>query len=191
MVISNGGTVEELGGWAIRTLNGSIASTENEERLAADLNLKLPTMIFDSSVLELRRLSSNFSLSFNAHDALAGVGPADPSIQVRAAANWEGKSDRTDVGITKLRNASDWTFTTKYAGTFTGSVRYAPNDRSSELVEIDYDALRNVDIPIRLFSEVILFEDELDDNGTASYKVRIVSPSLSNYAFLVVAVPCC
>lgn len=38
---------------------------------------------------------------------------------------------------------------------------------------IDYDALRNTDIPILFASQVILFEDELDDNGIASYKVRI------------------
>lgn len=160
-------------GWSIRAEKGSIASTAREDELAADLGIKLPGMLFDTSALVLSHAASRLSLSFRAADALRGVGPVDDAIKVRAAKVWDRRA-APDVEIGVLENASDWTFTTRYPGTVArdggGAVEFL---RGNDGGGIDYEMLKRTDVPILYFNEVIFFEDELDDNGTASYKVRI------------------
>ncbi|KAI0567458.1 TIP41-like protein [Gracilaria domingensis] len=183
--------------WTIQAVERHIASTAVEEQMSNLLGIKLPGMLFDSNTLCLRfapkRASASadtqqaFELSFTALDALKMVGNADPSIRVRAAVCWEGKNRRSDVEVTKIEHASDWTFSTKYKGTIKPSPSVTSVETTSavtefdvqqladsnSLVSIDYNALRNTQLPILYSSHIILFEDELDDNGTASYKVRI------------------
>lgn len=187
--------------WSVRNSEAAIVTTAVEEQMAEQLNIKLPGMLFANNSLELifsptssQQLENTsvdsippFKLSFTARGALRMVGLADPNIRVRAAACWEGKNERSDVEISTIEEASDWTFSTKYPGTIENIAYTSPsNDTSASekstgnrpLVPIDYDALRNTELPIVFSSQVILFEDELDDNGTASYKVRIrVMPS--------------
>lgn len=193
----------DIGHWQITSAQRPIAATAVEDRLAADLSIKLPAMLFDCSTLQLQYrppspLSAEsvpaFELVFSAIDALRMVGEADPNIKVKAADKWGAKTDRHDVEISTIDKASDWTFSTRYPGTVTASRNsmdelsptWAPSSGhiygnsvasgdsvQSPLVPIDYDVLRNMELPILFSSEVILFEDELDDNGVASYKVRI------------------
>lgn len=193
----------DIQGWAIRSVQRAIAASVVEEELTQQLGIKLPGMLFDKSSLHLRYQSPEsgdnvpqptFELVFDTVDALRMVGDADPNIKVMAAEKWDSKSDRSDVEITTIEKASDWTFSTRYPGTVktlgnnldeltpswvssldseTGDIDKDRPDAGSPLVRIDYDALRNTDLPILFSSQVILFEDELDDNGTASYKVRI------------------
>lgn len=191
----------DIRGWEIRTTHQAIANSTVEEELAQQLGIKLPGMLFDKSCLKLqyRNFSSatdahqpTFELLFNAVDALKMVGEADPNIKVKAAEKWDAKTDRDDVEITTIEKASDWTFSTRYPGTVkkAGSnwdglaPGWTPNAEGAasnaetitpggSLVAVDYNALRNTDIPILFSSEVILFEDELDDNGIASHRVRI------------------
>lgn len=202
------GTGIDISGWHISSAQLPIATTAVEDRLADDLGIKLPAMLFDRSTLRLEHVSpsaaqgqaeQSFQLVFSAVDALRMVGDADPNIKVKAAVKWGEKTDRDDVEITTIDKASDWTFSTRYPGTVTASqnpidqlsptwepmsqhLHIAPGsprqNPQSALVPIDYDVLRNTELPILFSSEVILFEDELDDNGVASFKVRIrVMPS--------------
>lgn len=161
-----------IGGWEICVTNHGMSSSASEDALSASLGLKLPTMVFPSSSLTLTRPTGGpLSLSFCAADALADVGPADPGVRVRAASAWEGKSERTDVAVSKLEDGGgDWTFTTGYAGT----LKNASESEGETTQEIEYEMLKDTSVPIRFFGETVLFEDELDDNGVASYKVRIV-----------------
>ena len=50
-----------------------------------------------------------------------------------------------------------------------GNFRWEPTEE-----RIDYEKLRERE-PIKFFDEVILFEDELDDNGCSKLSVKIVS----------------
>lgn len=159
----------QIAGWTILRTEKPIANTAAEEKLTDELNIKLPSMLFDQSNLTLSL--SKFQLSFDTINALRMVGKADPQIKVQAAARWTSKKKRSDVEITTLQHASDWTFSTKYKGTLTSTK--TTNDNNNVEYKIDYDALRDTTLPILFSSQVILFEDELDDNGTASYKVRI------------------
>lgn len=165
------------GGWTIRSVKKAIANTSREEQLTQQLRIKLPAMLFDANGLHVEHQPTGFRLTFNAVDALKLVGQADPNIKVKAAARWSSSNKhRSDVEITTIEHASDWTFTTAYSGSVSQSC-VTPSTQP-DIVPIDYDALRDVTLPILYSSEVVLFEDELDDNGTASYRVRVrVMPS--------------
>ena len=73
-----------------------------------------------------------------------------------------------------MDKASDWTFGTKYGGHFEVAGGGAVAVRGSER-ELDWGELKRRDLRIVWWKELILFEDELDDNGEAVYSVRIVS----------------
>lgn len=185
----------EIGQWTICSVKNPIANTSVEDQLSKELDIKLPSMLFDRSLLEFvhnthtgtqpdtTSKDGQFQLTFDAVSALRMVGTADPNIKVKVAARWASNKARDDVEIMTLTHASDWTFSTKYGGTInvtdeSGRIKSSKSATSSDLVGVDYDALRDTNLPILFSSEVILFEDELDDNGTASYKVRVrVMPS--------------
>lgn len=193
--LSNDGTRIEIGEWTICSVKKPIANTSQEDKLRKELEIKLPAMLFDQSLLKLSHHShvgtnlhttsgeGRFHLTFNAVNALRMVGTTDPNIKVKVAAQWASNKARDDVEIMTLTHASDWTFSTKYGGTINvtgkfGGIKSSSTVDLSDVVGVDYDALRDTSLPILFSSEVILFEDELDDNGTASYKVRIrVMPS--------------
>lgn len=175
----------ETHGWRFTSRNGPILSSAREANVSSDLDIKLPAMLFDDNYLEIKHERSHFQLSFCARAALRHVGRADPTIQVKAANSWRDRPYRSKAGI--LENASDWTFTTHYPGTtlFVSSIQQqsskttdifsSKHSRDTSKQYIDYASLRNVDVPILFFKDMILFEDELDDNGVSIYRVRIVS----------------
>ena len=76
--------------------------------------------------------------------------------------------------IHKVVNPYDWTFTPRdYRGTLHGAVlKVAPASAASDA--IDYALLRLPE-QILFYDEVILYEDELDDNGCAKLSAKIVS----------------
>lgn len=154
-------------GWAVRCAQGGIASSGTEAALGAELGITLPGMLFSDGYLEC--VCEGAELSFRAVDALRGVQGVDPAVKVRAAAAWSERRRRE--GIAEVEGGSDWTFTTRYGGDLRIGGHLAVAGGGS--LGVDYEELRRVDIPILFASEVVLFEDELDDNGTASYKVRI------------------
>lgn len=178
---NNAGKGISIQEWRIFSAERPIANSIREEELRLQLGIKLPSMLFDESVVQITHSGTRFKLLFTAIDALKMVGEADPNIKVRAAEKWMSKGNRNDVEITTIEHASDWTFSTEYAGTLTkpdldlsrtsdmGAIDYS--DR--QLSAIDYNALRDTTLPILFSSEVVLFEDELDDNGIASLRVRL------------------
>ena len=91
-------------------------------------------------------------------------------------------------------SARDWTFTTHYAG-FVGRVGDAAGEVRPVRVEpcserIDLAVLRRPD-PILWNATIVLFEDELDDNGVAQYNVKVVSlRSVASALFLRDALCC-
>lgn len=182
--LSTDGNGIDIAGWTIRSVEKAIANTTAEEQLSKELKIKLPSMLFDQSRLSLSytpsRKTANreqFGLNFDAVSALRLVGEADPKIKVKAAAQWASNKRRKDVEVRTINQASDWTFSTKYGGHLvmdTETSRIENSDKGqTDLKVIDYEALRDTKLPILFSSQVVLYEDELDDNGTASYKVRI------------------
>jgi type 2A phosphatase activator TIP41 len=164
----------------MRCSRGAIVSSAEDASLTASLGIKLPGMTFPSNSVSLAHSPSGFEIKFSAENALELVGPADPKVQVVAAELWKRRKGREDVP--ELVGASDWTFTTRYAGT----VKRVEGCEGQGDVGIDYENLRRIDVPILFFDEVILFEDELDDQGHSSYIVRLVRTPIHPDLFLCV-----
>ena len=91
------------------------------------------------------------------------------SIKVSVAHKWTKQRDGVDIKKEALK-PYDWTFSTFYSGTCDQDVVLPTNER------IDIAKL-SVPEPILFYDEVLLYEDELGDNGTGiiSVKVRVMS----------------
>ncbi|CAN8229468.1 unnamed protein product [Cochlearia groenlandica] len=173
-----------IGGWEIETLRGtiltSLAVQEWEDKLKTSY---LPEMVFGENALVLKHLGSDTKIHFNAFDALAGWKQEGiPPVQVPAAAQWKFRSKPSKQVILDY----DYTFTTPYCG----SEVTKENKGTKENVEgeaslqwedceerIDLDALSRKE-PILFYDEVVLYEDELADNGVSLLTVKVrVMPS--------------
>ncbi|KAK4531789.1 hypothetical protein CCYA_CCYA09G2646 [Cyanidiococcus yangmingshanensis] len=136
-------------------------------------------MLFANNHLFLERCRSDRAhdvyepvLRFNAVDALEAVrpAPAEP-VQVRDASTWQQQESR--VVRTPLLVSTDWTFTTTYAGTLIGRL---PPDRWRNVPVADglpISELQRQDLPVAFYTELVLFEDELDDQGVSRYTVKL------------------
>lgn len=135
----------------------------------------------------IRHSTSGIKLHFNAFDALTGWKKEDlPAVEVPAAAKWK---DRSQPSLEILMNY-DYTFTTPYCGseTIETTIELDGGEISKEGTssicwedceeKIDVSALAPKE-PIIFYDEVILYEDELSDNGTSllTVKVRVMPNS--------------
>lgn len=175
-------------GWEIETLNRPILNSANLHQWESKLGTThLPEMVFGGSCLVLRHASSGIKIHFNAFDALMGwKQEALPAVEVPAAAKWK---DRSKPSLEILMDY-DYTFTTPYCGSqaivtnaeFDGGE--IPKEGDSDIYwedcieKIDASALASKE-PILFYDEVILYEDELSDNGTSllTVKVRVMPNS--------------
>ncbi|XP_006650628.1 TIP41-like protein [Oryza brachyantha] len=167
-------------GWVIQSHNGPILNSASLQRFEDKLQTThLPEMVFGESFLSLQHAQTGIRLYFNALDALkAWKQEALPPVEVPAAAKWKFRSKPSDQVILDY----DYTFTTLYCGS--DAVVQNPDtmhtslDESSNLCwedtedRIDLVALSAKE-PILFYDEVILYEDELADNGISFLTVRV------------------
>ncbi|XP_010437640.1 PREDICTED: TIP41-like protein isoform X1 [Camelina sativa] len=175
-------------GWEIETLRGtiltSLAVEEWEEKLRTS---HLPEMVFGENALVLKHLGSNAKIHFNAFDALAGWKQEGlPPVEVPAAAQWKFRSKPSQQVILDY----DYTFTTPYCGSEVtekdkeAQVETKANTKGEASLQwencedqIDLAAL-SLKEPILFYDEVVLYEDELADNGVSLLTVKVrVMPS--------------
>lgn len=124
----------------------------------------LPEMVFPQNKLRLCH-STGFIIEFNALDALKLVVVGSMPVRVACSEDW--KLTRRGTGFTENHlHPFDWTFSTEYSGTLLGEYRLEATDQ-----QIDIEKLK-VREEILFFKEVILFEDELHDNGIALSSVK-------------------
>ncbi|XP_076936991.1 TIP41-like protein [Bidens hawaiensis] len=174
-------------GWEIESSNRSCLTSLNlqswEEKLETS---HLPEMIFGDSSLVLKHLSSGTKIHFNAFDALVGWKKESlPPVEVPAAAQWKFRSKPFEQIILDY----DYTFTTPYSGSETVEASNGVNvEGNNRLKWDDCDERINVAAltakePILFYDEVVLYEDELADNGVSLLTVKVrVMPS---YWFLL------
>ena len=86
--------------------------------------------------------------------------------QVPCAEKWKNRVDAEGRPITSVSFNYDWTYTTFYEG----SLETSSKDSGSK--GIDYEHLRRRD-PILWNDDIVLYEAELDDNGTSELRVKI------------------
>ncbi|KND01141.1 uncharacterized protein SPPG_04232, partial [Spizellomyces punctatus DAOM BR117] len=176
VLIANGQeTGIKLNGWTITTRKAPIYNSSELDRASQELPIPNPEMLFGNNHLSLCH-ESGLQITFKAIDALKRV-DASPAaaegIKVAYADHWSQKSAAAHEKIKDVVKPYDWTYTTDYTGTIesTGS-EFKP---SEELIDIE--RLKRPD-PIMFYDELILYEDELADNGTAILSLRVrVMPS--------------
>ncbi|PSS26127.1 TIP41-like protein [Actinidia chinensis var. chinensis] len=175
-------------GWEIESRNRPILNSPHLQQWECKLQTShLPEMVFGDSCLALKHINSGTKIHFNAFDALTGwKEEALPPVEVPAAAKWKFRSKPFQQVILNY----DYTFTTPYCGSETREIseQLGSNVTSDEgncclywedcNEQIDVAALASKE-PILFYDEVILYEDELADNGVSllTVKVRVMPTS--------------
>ncbi|KAJ6083776.1 hypothetical protein N7467_007911 [Penicillium canescens] len=161
-------------------INGFVISTQKLPILKADpieeMTLKLgiapPEMIFGDNYVAIESEQGDWGINFNAFDALDLVDKTGQSmLQVAYSREWQKSREKTHEGIKEVVKPFDWSYSTDYKGTL------HPNSRPFEETtkSIPIELLKRPD-PIVFFDEVVLYEDELADNGITmlSCKIRVM-----------------
>jgi len=172
------------GKWKIRCVKSHILTKDQEKVFTESLNLhKIPDMTFASNTLEITRCDggeSPLSLAFTALEALKcvddGGGGSSSSRIIKVAMSEEWLKARQESShLHQILHKFDWTFSPfDYRGHSgdSSSGKWQPTTE-----RIDYEKLKEKE-RILFYEEVILFEDELDDNGCSKLSAKIrVMPS--------------
>ena len=134
-----------------------------------------PAMIFGNNFVSIEHAASCWSINFNAFDALDRVDKTGQArLQVAHSGEWQKSREHHHEGIKEIVKPFDWSYTTDYKGTASREPAFQPSD-----AEIPVELLKRPD-PIRFFDEIMLYEDELADNGIAmlSCKIRVMPDRL-------------
>uniref|UniRef100_A0A093XQN1 TIP41-like protein n=1 Tax=Talaromyces marneffei PM1 TaxID=1077442 RepID=A0A093XQN1_TALMA len=119
---------------------------------------------------------SGWGISFNTFDALDKVDKTGAAmLKVAYSKEWQKSRERTHDGIKEVVKPFDWSYSTDYKGTEKpDAAPLSPSD-----VEIPIELLKRPD-PILFFDDVMLYEDELADNGISmlSCKIRVMPDRL-------------
>lgn len=166
--------------WKITTRKEPILKADPIEALNNDIGIPIPEMIFGDNFVSVTHLPSQWTLNFNARDALNRVSKNEEGmLQVAVAEEWkkdrrgqlDGKGDAVlGMGVKGVVKPFDWSYSTDYAGT-THAKDAAWRPAGEEEV-IRTDLLSRQD-PILFFDAVDLYEDELADNGITLLKIKV------------------
>ncbi|CAG8659801.1 5389_t:CDS:10 [Cetraspora pellucida] len=141
-------------GWTISTTKLPIFSSQEIDRVQKEISIPLPEMFFGNNKL---RVTNEHGVVFELSpvDSLKFIDATDEGgnkVKVAYSEEWKHKSAKNHGYIKDVVKPYDWTYSTSY----------------SEKLKLPE--------PILFYDEVILFEDELADNGTAilNAKVRVM-----------------
>jgi len=175
----------EQSGWRVHAPKGGILSKEEVDEWEAEL-FALPEQTFSATRLQIDHAASGLRLELTAREALRACLGQTACAELPYADKWKGKEgmDTALFGTIKAQDSNyDWTYGTLYAGSVTGGdpsggdptarVELAPQEGGEG--GIDMGMLQRPD-PILFFEELVLFEDDLADNGacTLSVKLRVM-----------------
>jgi len=166
-------------GWTITKNKSTIGNETEMKAWSQKLGIGiLPEMVFGNNYLKLKHNASGKELKFDCIDALDLVNKTElPDIVVMASEAWRKGNLKTLEGMIGKETIQpfDWTFTTDYKGTLPADAVVAVTDE-----KIDIAKLQQPDPILFYDDDLILFEDELGDNGTStvSIKVRVMPTCL-------------
>lgn len=176
--------------WIISTQTSPILKADPIDALHARLGIPIPEMIFGDNHVTITHVPSGWSLSFNAEDALDMVSKTEEGmLSVAYSEEWKRDREHHDNGIKEVVRPFDWSYSTAYKGTTsTATIASKPDQPDSSSTwqlsnaashPIRTDLLSRPD-PIVFYDEVVLYEDELADNGIAvlSAKIRVMPDRL-------------
>ncbi|KAE8348124.1 TIP41-like family-domain-containing protein [Aspergillus coremiiformis] len=165
-----------LKGFKITTQKRPILKAEPIEEMTEKLGITPPEMIFGDNFVTIQHEKSSWGITFNAFDALDRVDKTGESmLKVAYSKDWQRSRERTHEGIQEVVKPFDWSYTTDYTGTIESHGRLF--EPTTEPIPLE---LLKIPDPILFFDEVILYEDELADNGITmlSCKIRVMPARL-------------
>ncbi|OKL60723.1 hypothetical protein UA08_04390 [Talaromyces atroroseus] len=163
-------------GFTITTQKLPILKAAPIEAMANKLGITPPEMIFGDNFVAIDHNASGWGISFNAYDALDRVDKTGAAmLKVAYSKEWQKSREHTHEGIKEVVKPFDWSYSTDYKGT----LRSDAAALSSSDVQIPIELLKRPD-PILFFDDVVLYEDELADNGISmlSCKIRVMPDRL-------------
>ncbi|KAL6940279.1 hypothetical protein ACO0QE_004177 [Hanseniaspora vineae] len=167
-------TIDER--WSIYCSKNPILNAQEIDEWESKLRLPMPEMIFGNNRIVIKHKRDNsrfddFKIEFNAFDALNSVRLEDCGVRVSYASKWQNKRSVKDM----VKNY-DWTYT---PDNYQGIVSNTKNDGSLNEIkdltgqyELPLDKLSKPD-PILFYDDMVLYEDELGDNGISIVNVKI------------------
>lgn len=176
-----------INGFRISTQKLPILKADPIEEMTQKLGIAPPEMIFGDNFVAIEH-EKGWGINFNAFDALDLVDKTGQSmLQVAYSREWQKSRfvfliycdssclmtyrENTHEGIKEIVKPFDWSYSTDYKGTLRPGARsFEPTTKS-----IPIELLKRPD-PILFFDEVVLYEDELADNGITmlSCKIRVM-----------------
>ncbi|RJE21139.1 hypothetical protein PHISCL_06514 [Aspergillus sclerotialis] len=163
-------------GFRVTTQKLPILKAGPIENMTRNLGIAPPEMIFGDNFVSIEHEKTGWGITFNAFDALDRVDKTgERMLEVAYSKEWQRSREKTHEGIKEIVKPFDWSYSTDYRGTLHS------NDRPFETTTnpIPIELLKQPD-PILFFDEVILYEDELADNGITmlSCKIRVMPSRL-------------
>lgn len=155
-------------GFKITTRKLPILKAEPIEQMTKNLGIAPPEMIFGDNLVSIDH-ENGWGIQFNTYDALDGVDKTGGSmLQVAHSREWQSTREKKHEGITEVVKPFDWSYSTDYKGT----LRSPSPPFENTTTQIPLELLKRPD-PILFFDEVILYEDEMADNGITMYSCKI------------------
>ncbi len=162
-------------GFRVTTQKLPILKAGPIEEMNSQLGIAPPEMIFGDNVVIIEHPSSGWGIKFDAFGALDRVDKkGEKRLKVAYSKAWH-QSREDSHEIKEVIKPFDWSYSTDYKGTLSpGSAEFSPTSE-----QIPLELLRRPD-PILFFDDVMLYEDELADNGIAmlSCKIRVMPARL-------------
>lgn len=162
-------------GFKITTRKLPILKAGPIEEMTKALGITPPEMIFGDNLTRIEHEASGWFIEFNAFDALDRVDKTGQNMfKVSYSKEWQQNRQKQFEDIKEVVKPFDWSYSTDYKGTTPEVPKLEPTQTPIPLA-----LLRRPD-PIHFFDEVVLYEDELADNGIAmlSCKIRVMPARL-------------
>lgn len=171
-----------IGNWTITSRKKPILNAQELEIWESELEgLTLPEMIFGNNYVRIENGDDiKWSIEFNAFDALSMVNTRvdeSSSVKVAYSDKWirsKQNSKSSDIHEESLQVSQhyDWTYTTKYKGTIKQLGSGPMQQKVDDSIKLPLDKLAKMD-KILFYDDMILYEDELADNGISMLNVKI------------------
>ncbi|KAF1948829.1 TIP41-domain-containing protein [Byssothecium circinans] len=162
-------------GFKITTRKLPILKAGPIDEMTKKLGIAPPEMIFGDNLVRIEHAPSGWFIEFNAFDALDRVDKTGESmLKVSYSKEWQQNRQKQFEDIKEVVKPFDWSYSTDYKGTTAATPAFQPTDTPIPL------ALLKRPDPIQFFDDVMLYEDELADNGIAmlSCKIRVMPARL-------------
>ncbi|OJJ50452.1 hypothetical protein ASPZODRAFT_126318 [Penicilliopsis zonata CBS 506.65] len=158
-----------INGFRITTQKLPILKANPIEEMTKKLGITPPEMIFGDNYVKIEYEKGGWGIAFSAFDALDRVDKTGESmLKVAYSKEWQKSREKTHDGIKEVVKPFDWSYTTDYQGTLHPAAQpFTPSEKP-----IPVELLKRPD-PILFFDDVILYEDELADNGIAMFSCKV------------------